>query len=94
MTQTFENLIFQREESFAKKEKEIGNQITSLDLKFEELRTENSKLKSDKNDFQRNIESLSNEILNLEEQNRQLQWRLNDERNNQQKGFYFILYDN
>ena len=63
-------------------------------MKFEELRTENSKLKSDKNDFQRKIESLSNEILNHEEQNRQLQWRLNDERNNQQKGYNFILLYN
>ena len=86
MTQTFENLIHQREESFAKKEKEISNQILLLDQKFEELRTDNTRLKSDNNDYQRKLEASSNDLLNKEEQCRQFQWQLDDERNNQLKG--------
>ena len=84
MTHTFENLIQQREESFSKKEREIGNQIIGLDNKFEELRTENSRIKLENNEYHRRIESLSDEISNKDEQLRQLQWKLDDERNNKQ----------
>ena len=57
-----------------------------LDKKFEELRTENSRLKSENSDSHRKIEALADEISNKDEQARQLHWKLDDERNSKQQG--------
>jgi chromosome segregation ATPase len=86
LTHTFEVLIQQREESFSVREREIGHQVSALDKKFEQLQTENSRLKNDNNDYQRKLENSSDELNMKEESSRQLQWRLDDERNSKQQG--------
>lgn len=58
----------------------------SLDKKFEQLQTENTRLKSENMEANRKVESLSDESSAKEEHLRQLQWRLDDERNSKQQG--------
>lgn len=85
LTQTFESLLYQREESFVQKEREIAAQISTLDHRFEQLQTENSRLKSELSESLRKCEILSDGINIEEEKSRQLQWRLDDERLSQQQ---------
>lgn len=78
LTHTFEQLLCQREESFAQREKEIGQQVAALDKRFEQLHTENSRLRSECADTQRKLEAAGEELLIKEESCRHLQWRLDD----------------
>lgn len=80
LTNTFELLLEQREEAFSMKEREISKQISLLDNRFEQLRTDNSRLKSELGDALRRQEVLSEESSVKEDQLRQLQWRTDDER--------------
>lgn len=80
LTQTFESLLQQREESFAAKEREIGSQVSLLEARFEALQTENTRLKADIAACQRKRETLTEEAAGKEEARRQLQWALDDER--------------
>jgi len=86
LTRTFEALLQQREDSFSLREREIGSQVTALDTRFEQLQTENSRVKSDYWEAQRRIEHLTEEAAAKEESCRQLQWRLDDERLSKQQG--------
>ena len=86
LTSTFEALIQQREESFGLRERDIGFQVGSLDKKFEQLQTENSRLKAENMEANRKVDALSDESSAKEEHLRQLQWRLDDERNSKQQG--------
>ena len=79
LTQTFEALLEQREESFSTKEREIGQQITLLDSRFEQLRTDNSRLKSELADALRRCELCGEELRLKDDQLRQLHWRIEDE---------------
>jgi cell division protein FtsB len=85
LTQTFENLLKQREESFIQKERDIAAQVTQLDSRFEQLQTENVRLKSEVSDLHRRNEMLSEEVSAKEENLRQLQWRIDDERMSRQE---------
>lgn len=80
LTHTFEQLLHQREETFASKERDIAHQIAVLESRFEQLQTENTRLKAEASDNFRKFEILSEEMSLKEEQCRQLQWRLDDER--------------
>ena len=85
LTQTFETLLKQREESFIQKERDIAVQITQLDSRFEQLQTENVRLKSEVSDLHRRNEMLSEEVSAKEENLRQLQWHMDDERISRQE---------
>lgn len=80
LTQTFEALLEQRDDSFSKKEREIGQQITQLDSRFEQLRTDNSRLKSELADALRRCELFDEELRMKDDQLRQIHWRVEDER--------------
>lgn len=80
LTQTFETLLQQREEGFARKEQEIASQVTTLETRFEALQTENTRLKSELSSAQRKRESMTEELALKEEAMRKLQWTLEDER--------------
>ena len=86
LTNTFEALLNQREESFNSRERDIGIQVSALDRKFEVLQTENSRLKLEVLEWQRKMESTSDEAAAKAEQLRLLQWRMDDERNMKQQG--------
>lgn len=80
LTATFEQLIHQREENNKQKEEEIALYVAQLTAKFEQLQTENSRIKSDYQDAVRKHEFVVEEIHTHEETARKLQWRLDDER--------------
>jgi hypothetical protein len=84
LTHTFEQLMSHREESMKKKELEIASNILMLNSKFEQLQTENSRIKNDYLTVARKHEVLVEELNAKDEINRQLQWRLEDERVNKQ----------
>ena len=84
LTHTFEQLMSHREESIKKKEQEIASNILTLNSKFEQLQTENSRIKNDYLTVARKHEVLVEELNAKDEINRQLQWRLEDERVNKQ----------
>ena len=62
LTRTFEHLIQQREEAFMGREREFGGQVLSLDSKFEQLSTDNSRLKSELAESARRIERLTEDL--------------------------------
>ena len=80
LTHTFEQLMQQREESFTIKEHEIAVQISSLDDRFDQLKTENLRLKADSVDYSRRMESLQEELAIKDTLLRQVMWRAEDER--------------
>ena len=82
LTKTFEGILYQREESFANKERDIAAQIVLLDSRFEQLQTENTRLKNELAAAQRKCEHYSEEVSGKEEVRRQLQWQLDDEQAN------------
>ena len=51
-----------------------------LDNKFEQLQTENNRLKSENGECRRSNEQLLEEARNRDDACRQLQWNLDDER--------------
>lgn len=80
LTNTFEGILQQREDVYASKERDIAGQIHLLDTRFEQLQTENTRLKNELGAAQRKSEHLSEELSQKEEARRQLQWSLDDER--------------
>eukprot|EP01041_Mallomonas_annulata_P011457 gene11457-23962_t len=84
LTHTFEQLLHNRELSFSEREKEINHSVLILEERFEMLQTENSRLHSELLELQRNITMKTEELGEKEEQLRQVQWRLEDERQNSQ----------
>ena len=85
LTHTFETLLQQREDALLHKEKEIAMQVAALEGKFEIIQTENSRLKAETTDLHRRIESMTTDLSAKDEHTRQLQWRLDDERNTKQQ---------
>eukprot|EP01038_Epipyxis_sp_PR26KG_P013803 gene13803-18513_t len=81
LTKSFEIILQKREDSFIQKEKEISKQIIQLDNRFEQLMTENNRLKADLFQINRKNELLSNEVAVKDEQYRSLHYQLEDERN-------------
>lgn len=69
-----------RENSFADKERHIAEQIILLERRFEQLQTENSRLKADLVDANTECEKLSTSMSRQEESRSQLQWLFEDER--------------
>jgi hypothetical protein len=69
-----------RENSFAEKERHIAEQINLLERRFEQLQTENSRLKTDLIDAHSECEKLSTSMTRQEESRSQLQWLFEDER--------------
>ena len=69
-----------RENSFAEKERHIAEQINLLERRFEQLQTENSRLKTDLIDAHGECENLSTSMTRQEESRSQLQWLFEDER--------------
>lgn len=80
LTQTFENILHQREEAFASKEREISSQIAILETRFEAIQTENTRLKNELAVSLRKRDQQTEELSQKEEARRQLQWTLEDER--------------
>jgi len=80
LTHTFENILQQREEAHAGKERDIADQIALLDTRFEQLQTENTRLKNELAGASRQCEHLAEDNAHKEEARRQLQWSLDDER--------------
>jgi hypothetical protein len=80
LTHTFETILHQREDLHTNKERDIAEQISFLDTRFEQLQTENTRLKNELSGAQRQSEALSEELSHKEESRRQLQWSLDDER--------------
>jgi chromosome segregation ATPase len=78
LTSAFENIINQRELTFHAKEQEIAQQISMLDRRFEQLQTENLRLKNELTASQHDVERLSAEVSSLEENKRLLQWQVED----------------
>lgn len=85
LTDSFEKLMRQRDDSLTSKERKVGEQIMILDSKFEQLQTENNRLKSENNECRRNNEQLVEEARNRDDLCRQLQWTLDDERISRQR---------
>ena len=77
-------LVHQREESFSLRERDIGHQVNALSQKFEHLHLENSKLRSENSDLLLKSETAADDVLGKRDQMRQLQWKLDDERNSKQ----------
>lgn len=69
-----------RENSFAEKERHIAEQILLLERRFEQLQTENSRLKADLVDAHSECEKISTSLSRQEESRSQLQWLFEDER--------------
>ena len=80
LTHTFENILQQREEMHLSKERDIADQIALLDTRFEQLQTENTRLKNELAGATRQCEHLAEDNAHKEEARRQLQWSLDDER--------------
>ena len=85
LTQTFEQLLSQREHSCADRERELVGQIAAFASKHEQLQKEVGQLKSDVLESSRQKEGLVGELTRKEEMYRQLQWRAEDERSARQE---------
>lgn len=85
LTQTFEQMMQQREEAFANKEKDIAQQVLLLESRFEKLLTENARLKGDAASMRRKVEQLTEEAAAREEAHKQLLWQLEDERKDRRR---------
>lgn len=80
LTSTFEGILQQREDAYNNKERDIAGQIRLLDTRFEQLQTENTRLKNELAASLRKSEHLVEDLSQKEEGRRQLQWSLDDER--------------
>ena len=78
-------LVHQREKSFSLRERDIGHQVNALNQKFEHLHVENSRLRSENSDLLLKNETAADDVLSKRDQMRQLQWKLDDERNSKQQ---------
>lgn len=81
LTDAFEKILHQREDSFSSKERDIAQQIHVLDNRFEQLQTENTKLKKELSVSCQKVEELTKDTSSLEENKRLLQWQIEDLRN-------------
>lgn len=80
LTHTFEQLLRQREEAFVSRERDIAAQVAALESRFEQLITDNSRLKTELQESHRRVETSTDDVLLRDDHIRQLQWRLEDER--------------
>jgi len=80
LTQTFEQLLVQREQSCTAKERELAGQLAAVAAKHDKLQKEAGHIKSELLDSCRQREGLAEELSRKEESYRQLQWRVDDER--------------
>ena len=82
LTSTFESLLQHRDDTFLEKERTVAEQMNSLEAKFDIIQTENTRLKSELANSRCKVDLLSEEALRREEYLRQVQWRLDSEREN------------
>ena len=80
LTTTFEALLQQRDETSVVKDREVAEQMSALESKFDTIQTENIRLKSELANSRCRVDLLSEESLRREEYLRQVQWRLDAER--------------
>lgn len=80
LTKTFELLMHQREDVFKEKERQIGGQIDTLSHKFEHLKNENTRLKTEGMEQKRRADLLQEENALKDENYRKLIWKMDDER--------------
>eukprot|EP01034_Spumella_vulgaris_P025482 gene25482-31948_t len=73
-------MLQQANSSKDESERDIAKQIGELELRYERIQTENHRIKSEREEAQRLCEQLREEVNNKEEQRRQTQWQLDDER--------------
>ena len=78
LTNTFESIMKQREDSIIAKENEISKQIQILDTRFEKLQTENMKLRSQYQEIKLHNEKLSEENIRYEESHRQISYKIEE----------------
>lgn len=69
-----------RESAITNREKNIAQQIFQLEKKFEQLQTENSRLKSDLTTTLAECDKMTTSLYRQEEEKSKLQWALEDER--------------
>jgi hypothetical protein len=80
LSSTFENMLTQREAAFKEREKSLTDHLALLEGKLEETRLEALRVKTDASSGVRRIEQLGEELLQKDEQKRQLSWQLEDVR--------------
>jgi chromosome segregation ATPase len=80
LTRSFETLISQREAAYTEKERLTAKRIEGLGDLFEQIKTENVRLKSELLEEKRRRDSFEAEALTRTEACRQIQWILDDER--------------
>jgi hypothetical protein len=79
LSNTFEQIIQQREEAYQKREEDIGKQIHFLDQRFEKLQNENLKSKEQNREMKVTNERLSEEVIQKEEKIRHISYQLEEE---------------
>mmetsp|Transcript_23967 Transcript_23967/g.35178 ORF Transcript_23967/g.35178 Transcript_23967/m.35178 type:complete len:820 (+) Transcript_23967:246-2705(+) len=78
LTNTYEDILQSREQSFLGKESEIAEQVSTLEKRFTALTTENTRLKSELANANRSCEKAVATIAAKEERCVQLEWALTD----------------
>lgn len=80
LTASFEHMAAQRERIWLDKELALGKRLEGLEAVFQQLRTENFRLKSESQEARREADQRAAELAVREEARRQTQWLLEDER--------------
>jgi chromosome segregation ATPase len=78
LTELYENMLHDRENTFLKQEENICHQVQLLEKRFQSLTNDNTRLKSDGSQLQRACEKLTNELASKEEKCNQLLWQVDD----------------
>ena len=78
LTELYENMLRDRENTFLKQEENICHQVQLLEKRFQSLTNENTRLKSEGAHLQRTCEKLTNELATKEERCNQLMWQVDD----------------
>lgn len=79
LTNTFEQIIQQREDVYQKREEEINKQINFLDQRFEKLQNENLRLKEQNRELKVTNERLSEDVSQKDDKSRQVSYQLQEE---------------
>jgi hypothetical protein len=79
MISTFDSIISQKDAALVTKEKDVMDQVITLESRLEALLNENVKLKSSIADAKRICDHLREDNLSRQDSIRQLQWKLEDE---------------
>jgi chromosome segregation ATPase len=80
MQHTFDRINEDRANEYDAHERDIAQQISALDERFELLKTENLRLKATSNDAQRQLERLTEEVAAKDALLNRLMWQVEDDR--------------